>query len=163
MAACDSHLPGRCQHWRRSLPQAIKVRGGWLSSTQWPIARTSDTASRQVRSMAYVLEGSGLLAPCAAREAEQRPDAEGHARKSFPDGDACLPSARNGLPHPHHNLGPISIRRQPIHSELFATKKGAMEKGDLISRLISFARNYRPSMLICGKPKSEHGGLSLRY
>jgi hypothetical protein len=70
--ACDSHLPGRCQHWRRSLPQAIKVRGGWLSSTQWPIARTSDTASRQVRSMAYVLEGSGLVAPCAAREAEQR-------------------------------------------------------------------------------------------
>ena len=93
-----------------------------------------------------------------ARRGKRNRDAEGHERKSFPDGDASLPSARNGL-HPHNNLGPISIRRQPTHSELFATKKGAMEKGDLISRLISFARNYRPSMLICGKPKSEHGGL----
>ena len=39
-------------------------------------------------------------------------------------------------------------------------KRGLLKKGDLISRLISFARNFRPSMLICGKPKSEHGGLS---
>ena len=42
-------------------------------------------------------------------------------------------------------------------------KRGLWKKGDLISRLISFARNFRPSMLICGKPKSEHGGLKSAY
>ena len=158
MAACDSHLPGRCQHGRRSLPQAIKVRGGCLRhSGEW---REVNFGHSQSPSAEHGLR-SRRLRPCGALRGEGSGTETLRGTPENPSRMGTLACLRPEMDCPTHTT--IWAQSQSADSRdtqnYSRQKRGLWKKGDLISRLISFARNFRPSMLICGKPKSEHGGL----